>query len=367
MWKSDLAPHQAKADEHRRQGDRDSGEELQNQRREKGDAQHRHRIAAIGLRHLRDNGDFAFRRAKNFQVGQALHGVEQMAAQPRQRRPCARVGPLGALPDEDQEDHGQRQGDDENRPRQPVERRDDGKNGEGNDGAGRQSRKIAPPIGLDRRHRIGKNRHQFAGRRIDQPNRTERADMIEQVAKQGFSHAAPKPGRRLGRRSSRAPRAKQRQGDQELYPAGERSEIGAVEDRVVDDAGQESKRRRRRARPRATPAAIAIGSAAPAAGRRDLRKAVASGHRSLSVAMPAQKGASGHDWERHVRTPARCGQRMIGILAVAVQIVLELVPHHIDDADRERRPRRRVSRRNTTCAEFLFNRRNGSGRRSRRR
>ena len=113
----DLAPHQAKADEHRGHRDRDRGEELQHQRREKSDAQHRHRIAAIGLGHFRDDGDFAFRRAEELEFGQALHGVEQVAAEPRERRPLPRVRSLRALSDEDQEDDRKRQGHAENRAR----------------------------------------------------------------------------------------------------------------------------------------------------------------------------------------------------------------------------------------------------------
>ena len=186
----DLAPQQAKGDQHRRHGDGERREELERQRGEEGDAQHGHGVAAIGLGHFRDNDDCAFRRAKNLQVGQSLHRIEQMPAKPRQRRPGLGVRPLRALTDQDQESHRQRQRAGEDRAGDPVERRDDDQDGEGQDGAGRERRKIAPPIGLDRGHRVGEDRHQFAGRGIDETRRAERADVIEQIAEEDFAHAS---------------------------------------------------------------------------------------------------------------------------------------------------------------------------------
>jgi hypothetical protein len=99
-----------------------------------------------------------------------------------------RVRSLRALSDEDQEDDRKRQGHAENRAREPIERRDDDEDREWNDESGRQSRNIAPPIRLYRCHRVGQHRHQFAGRRVGQPDRSEGADVIQQVVKQGLSH-----------------------------------------------------------------------------------------------------------------------------------------------------------------------------------
>ena len=126
--------------------------------------------------------------------------------------------------------------------------------------------------------------------------------MIEQTAEQGFSHLRRSPeGGLIGDPAERRP--KQRQGDEELYPASERSEAGGVEGGVIDDAGQgpcegddeHPARHPRRNRDRKR------GSGGGAQG---LEKGGRILQGSLRVAMPAQEGAAGSRLERHPRAPA---------------------------------------------------------------
>jgi hypothetical protein len=152
----------------------------------------RHRVAAIALRHRRDDRDFPFRGAEDLQFGEALDRVEEMPAEPGERLPLTAIDRLGAAPDQDHEPRQERHRRHEDQRRDPVERQHGDQRRERDHRDLRRHRDPAAPIGLDRRHRVGERRDDLAGRPPREPHRPERHDMVEEAAEE----MTPDPRRR---------------------------------------------------------------------------------------------------------------------------------------------------------------------------
>ena len=114
--------------------DADGGEELQRQRRQEGNAEHLHGALAVILRDSGDDRRLGTTGVEELQRRQALDGVEDMGAHPRQLAPLALVQSLRPLADEDHEQRDQRRREHHDQPGDPVRRHDEDENGERNAG-----------------------------------------------------------------------------------------------------------------------------------------------------------------------------------------------------------------------------------------
>ncbi len=76
---------QTEADGHGDQGDRDGGQQLENERREEGQLEGGHRGRSVAIGDVRDGAGLRLRPPEDLQRGQACHDVEEVAGEPLQR------------------------------------------------------------------------------------------------------------------------------------------------------------------------------------------------------------------------------------------------------------------------------------------
>ncbi len=205
-----LAPQQAKADEHRDQGDAQGRKELQRQRRQEGHPQHPHGGLAVVVGQPGDHLGFAAAGIEQLQDGQVLHHLEEMGAQPGQARPLPLVQPLGAPADQDHEQGDQRRGAGQHQPRQPIQRRHGGQDGRRHQRRRHHGRQEAGVIGVQRLDPIGQQGGQVAGALAGQRDRPQGRQMGDQAG----ARLLLDPGGGLGGQGLAAPGQQPAQGDQ---------------------------------------------------------------------------------------------------------------------------------------------------------
>ena len=229
---------QPQADRHRDQGDRDGGEQLEDERGEEGQLEGGQGGHPITIGHVRDGAGLSLGPPEDLEGGEACHDVEEMAGQSVQRPHAGRGAVAGRQADQAHEDGDERHRHRDEHGRDGIGAGHHADDGHRDDHGQEELGQVAGEIAVERVD-SGRDEHaQAPAVLVVQTGRAQRCDVCRRRAPQlGLGGGRGSVGRPFGGPGQDGAPDDHRQ--QEDERGAQRGEGSVVEEGVVGDGGDE--------------------------------------------------------------------------------------------------------------------------------